>query len=48
MWDSKSLVKAGGMRITQHKIPKDERDNKAHKDQEESKISARYIEYNPK
>jgi hypothetical protein len=32
-------VKAGGMRITQHKTPKDERDAKSGKDSEDSKPS---------
>lgn len=34
-------VKAGGMRITQHKTPKDERETKSSKDIEESKPSSR-------
>ncbi|EZA61046.1 hypothetical protein DMN91_005403 [Ooceraea biroi] len=33
-------VKAGGMRITQHKTPKDERETKPSKDVEESKPSS--------
>lgn len=34
-------VKAGGMRITQHKTPKDERETKPSKDVEESRPSSR-------
>ncbi|XP_032686556.1 death-associated protein 1 [Odontomachus brunneus] len=33
-------VKAGGMRITQHKTPKDERETKSNKDMEESRPSS--------